>query len=462
VKKIEATEKMLLETHFAELNSDRERLAHDVTALARFVPFIRGPVTVLVDRVEKINHENMSAIEKCSKVALSVLSFIPRLVFKACHVMTSLFHKCIRYPKGYCHTCVQNPDRLDGDIVSLYHRISSFRYSISARPLRYRSVEELEQEERESVVDKREGKCSVFLERNLLPYKPKGYLEEIVYLASKEMKKSSLETECLRSRNEITSLRDLSLWHRISASAESHLSCHTAQDDMICDSPFPLQYMKKTDGERCVENLEKRIGNSVVSYGTFYSGIRAVGYGSNRLINIFGNGIAFPCMRAGKKGRCDLKVLTALSLKGAELFLATDKGAALSATFLEKVIPIQLVEAFLQQRVEALVLVPRKILAYLGNFQEQLNAVRRLPSAKVELKQAAEHTSEEFNLLISQWEDYCVNMNSIKDMCSPSMQQLLNRTRASLDIFRKGVVHPSSFIPKLSSFEVEKKYARSA
>ena len=266
LKKIQATERALLETHFSELNADRQQLARGITNVVRFIPFIRTPVTLLVDAAEQVNNHNMRFLEKCSKAALSSLAFIPKMACKAVRGCSGLLQRCIRYPRGYCREGLQNPDRLDGDISALFHRLCSFGYSMKRTVIQphYRTVEKVEQLARR--------------------YFTMGHGEPFFL--------------------------------------------HDAYTTRF----FPHQHIKKTDGERCVDRLEQKIGSPLVSQGVFYGGLQRAGERAQSLIALLGKGLAFPFMRAGKKGRYDLKILTALSLKGAELFFATDKGSIIATS----------------------------------------------------------------------------------------------------------------------------------
>lgn len=466
LKKIQVVERVLLETHFSELNADRQQVAHGMTKVVRLIPFIRTPVTLLIDAAEKASNHNMKFLEKCSKVALSALSFIPKMACKACNGCASLLQKCIRYPRGYCRERLQNPDRLNGDISALFHRLGSFGYSIKralSHP-QYRTLEEVEQIARRSLV--------IGYEEPLLgePFRgeegfvestsagigcgPQAYVEMAKIFASEELSKPFLDTE-----NSIAWQHIFSSSHHHSAVGHGELPFRTA---LYPFRFFPSRHMEKTDGEKGVDRLEQKIGCHIVSQGAFYKGIQRIGERVSYLTSLVGKGIAIPFRRAGKKGRYDLKIVTALSLKSAELFFATDKGSVVAASLLEKAVPVPLLENFLQKRVRSLVHMPKKILDWIGIFHTHLKTVRQIPSLAGELKQSSEHSTREVAGFMDQLREFCMYKTSLAEGCSEGLFQMLNTTRSSLANLQQTALEQCLPLPLLQDIENRVKKIREA
>lgn len=425
LKKIEATERILLETHFSELNADSAHLVQGVSKVARFIPFLHAPVFFLVNSLEKANHENLKFVEKCSKVALSTLSFIPKLAMKTCSTVAGFLQKSNRYPLRYCQSLVQKPDTLSDDLSSLVHRVASGSYSLKRAFNTFIGQNTLKNwfclRSHLSV----DGQFS-----SIVPYEDRNHCQDL--------------NASICPNHGIHSGANLKPEDEIDP-----LECgHTSESELIQEGAFPLQQMYKTGWEGAIDRLNEKIGIHLVTNGTLYHGIAAFGSCMNVCMAFVGKGIGFPFMRAGKKGRCDLKVLTAISLKSAELYFASDKGAVFATTFLERIAPIQSVESFLKRGVEFFVHVPYRLVSYFGNFHEQLNAVRRLPSLNVELKKASDQATFYFCKMNDQWRDYCMSTNSVENMCSFDSFTVVNTTQRALLTLQKSLFSVSAHMPK--------------
>ena len=150
-REIRALEQSLLETHFSELESDFRATTGGVARLARFIPIVRTPVTLLVDAAEKANHANLSTLEKCSKVTLQALSFLPRLAFKALGKISRVARQILEVPKNYSRTLLHNPDILNNDIQALFDRAFSrcldIKKKLFDQPIRFASTQEVREED---------------------------------------------------------------------------------------------------------------------------------------------------------------------------------------------------------------------------------------------------------------------------------------------------------------------------
>lgn len=150
-REIRALEQSLLTTHFSELESDFRATTSGVARLARFVPIVRTPVTLLVDAAEKANHANLSTLEKCSKVTLQALSFLPRIAFKTLGKISRVTRQILEVPKDYSRSLLHNPDILNNDIQALFDRAFSRCHDIKKKlfgqSIRFASTQEIREED---------------------------------------------------------------------------------------------------------------------------------------------------------------------------------------------------------------------------------------------------------------------------------------------------------------------------